>query len=162
MDFSWPLDHNRIRGGLKNHTFGMVRRYPNGKAKPHQGWDFEAAVGTPCFAVAAGQVVSVTETPDYGKQLCLAFQIDGVKRWAFYAHLDEVSVSAGEAVALGAQVGRTGRTGNAETLEAAEDHLHFELRTRATPRSGLLDRVSPNELFGVCPMSKPVLREGSA
>ena len=160
MDFNWPLDHNRIRGGAKNHTFGMVRKYANGKAKPHQGWDFEAAVGTPCFAVAAGTVVGVADAGDYGRQVVLEIQLDGVRRWAFYAHLDEVSVAVGDAVTLGQQVGLTGRSGNAEQLDAAEDHLHFELRTRASPRSGLQDRVSPRELFGVCPMDTPALRWG--
>lgn len=30
----WPLDRNRIRRGLINHTFGMVRRNADGTERP--------------------------------------------------------------------------------------------------------------------------------
>jgi hypothetical protein len=50
----WPLERNIIRRGLESNTFGNVR---NGR--PHQGWDFQANIGTPCYAIGKGKVVHV-------------------------------------------------------------------------------------------------------
>jgi murein DD-endopeptidase MepM/ murein hydrolase activator NlpD len=53
----YPLDHMKIRplqfGAYKplTNTFGMVRKEPT----PHQGWDLEAATGTPAYTVADGE-----------------------------------------------------------------------------------------------------------
>jgi murein DD-endopeptidase MepM/ murein hydrolase activator NlpD len=56
---TWPLEWNVIRRNSVSNTFGMVRNYANGTPKPHQGWDFSAAVGTPAFAIADGKVIFV-------------------------------------------------------------------------------------------------------
>lgn len=161
MSIDWPLDHNVIRGNVENNTFGMVRRHGDGTPKPHQGWDFAAPPGTPCYAIAAGRIVMVRDHGDYGRQVLLAIDVDGVKRWAFYAHLDEVHVSVDEEVALGQQLGTTGKSGNARNLPASEDHLHFELRTTKAPGLGLAGRVSPREAFGICPLRVPAKRAGA-
>lgn len=159
----WPLDRNRIRRGLVNHTFGLVRKNPDGSRRPHQGWDFAAEVGTPCYAVAEGVVtdVDLAGRGDYGRTLTLRLEVDGVERWAFYAHLDAVTVTQGAKVRLGERVGTTGNTGNASRLEDADDHLHFELRTEESPGRGLGGRVSPTELFGAAPLLREVRRAGS-
>ncbi len=158
MNTSWPLDSNLIRNRVVNNTFGMVRRRSDGSVKPHQGWDFVAAVGTPTYAVADGVVAYTSGVGDYGLQLCLRFEIDGVVRWAFYAHLEQFAVRTGTHVSVGTVIGTTGRSGNASTLPHSEDHLHFELRTRERPGRGLDGRVSPRELLGICPLTTPVLR----
>ena len=59
---------------------------------------------------------------------------------------------------MGEIVGRTGDTGNAKGLKPEDEHLHFELRTMARPGKGLDGRVSPIEIFGVCPLWKPIER----
>ena len=148
----FPLASNRIRRGLVSHSYGMVRKYPDGRKKPHQGWDFSAAVGTPCYAVAAGKVHSLRNAGDYGRQLLLELdEAVGGARFAFYAHLDDVVVGVGERVAEGQLVGHTGNSGNAYVLDDADDHLHFETRTEPWPGLGLPGRVSPLAWFGVCP-----------
>lgn len=153
MTFTWPLDTNRIRRGLENHTFGNVRKYANGNPKPHQGWDFEATPGTPAYAVAEGTVAFVRDQGDYGRQLCLAVHHPTLgPLWAFYAHLDAILVEPGAAVTAGQLVAHTGRSGNAASLPPEDDHLHFELRTTLTPGSGLADRISPMEVYGTCPL----------
>ena len=63
---TWPLAFNLIRQRAVNNTFGMVRRRADGTAKPHQGWDFQATVGTPAYAIAAGTVEFVRDRGDYG------------------------------------------------------------------------------------------------
>ncbi len=151
ITWTWPLPEgkNRIRGGVLNNTFGKVRKNADGTWRSHQGWDFGAVVDTPCLAVAHGHIVSVKDSGDYGLQVLLQYDTN---RYAFYAHLSEVSVEAGEQVTCGEEIGRTGRTGNAESLPASEDHLHFEIRTEPSPGRGLEGRISPIELFGFCPL----------
>jgi hypothetical protein len=157
----WPLDRNRIRRGLVNHTFGLVRKNRDGTPRPHQGWDLAAEVGTPCYAVADGEVTDVDPEGrgDYGRTLTLRVEVHGVERWVFYAHLDTVTAAEGAKVRLGDPIGTTGNTGNAFTLDDADDHLHFELRTEARPGRGLVGRVSPAELFGAAPMHREARRE---
>ena len=76
-DIYWPLQRNVIRGRSDHNTFGLVRRYANGALKPHQGWDFEAPLQTPVYAVAAGEVAFVRDRGDYGLQLCIEFEFAG-------------------------------------------------------------------------------------
>lgn len=160
----WPLDRNIIRGGSVRHTFGMVRRNGDGSARPHQGWDFEAAEGTPCYAVADGWIVAVRNAGAYGLQVVLEFthDFDGDgdqdKLFAFYAHLQKVDVAVGQQVRKGAQLGLTGTSGNAKGMPPSQHHLHFELRTIPLAGRGLGNRYSPLALFGICPLRGPMYR----
>jgi len=153
---TWPLEWNVIRRNSVSNTFGMVRNYANGTPKPHQGWDFSAAVGTPAFAIADGKVIFVHNGGDYGRQLCMSFSADGKHYYAFYAHMKSISVLANQTVKKDAFLGHTGKTGNASNLAAIEDHLHFEIRTKAYCGTGLTGRVSPLKVFGVCPLHDPI------
>lgn len=155
----WPLDSNRIRRGLINHTFGMVRRNGDGSARPHQGWDFFAAPGTPCYAVAAGEVALIRTVGDYGNTVVLGFRHDQDRLFAAYSHLLRIDVRLGDRVALGQQLGLTGNTGNAFSMRGDDCHLHFELRTAPAPGGGLTGRISPLHLFGHCPLEAPTLRK---
>lgn len=156
-----PLRRNIIRGQSTHNTFGMVRRADTDgdgdlDPKPHQGWDFEAAPGTPFFAVADGVVESVVNRGDYGLQLVLKLDVPVAGAgFAFYAHLETTQVAVGARVTQGQQLGTTGRSGNAARLPAHEDHLHFEARTIAHPGFGLGGRISPLAWFGVCPLHEP-------
>lgn len=158
----WPLARNRIRRGMINHTFGMVRRNRDGTRRPHQGWDFEARDGTPCYAVANGTIERVLDQGDYGKQIILRFDhdFDGDGDvdilFALYAHLSAIEVRAGQAVRKGERIGRTGSTGNAQGMGPADQHLHFELRSVAFPPRGLTGRYSPLAIFGVCPLHEVI------
>ena len=148
----WPLLHNKIRRGVKNHTFGMVRKYSTGVAKPHQGWDFEATIGTPFYAIGSGQVEFVRSMGDYGLQLCHSFEFNGEKLYAFYAHLERTYVRQGDSVSGNQELGTTGESGNAKGAPKADQHLHFEIRKVVSPRPSLLDRIDPIMVFGICPL----------
>jgi murein DD-endopeptidase MepM/ murein hydrolase activator NlpD len=154
---AWPLAVNVIRGHSESNTFGMVRKYADGRPKPHQGWDFQAAVGTPAYAVGDGQVQFVTDHGDYGRQVCISFHFKDKVMYAFYAHMDSISVQPHAAVHRNQCIGKTGKTGNASNLPAAEDHLHFEIRTQANCGLGLPGRVSPLTAFGRCPLHAPIV-----
>ncbi|MGW0583701.1 M23 family metallopeptidase, partial [Streptomyces sp. NPDC002920] len=92
----------------------------------HTGVDFVVPTGTSLKAVAAGTVVSAGWGGAYGNQVVIKLA-DGY--YAQYAHLSQLSVSAGQAVTEGQQVGLSGATGN-----VTGPHLHFEIRT--TPDYG--------------------------
>ncbi|MFJ3492525.1 peptidoglycan DD-metalloendopeptidase family protein [Streptomyces sp. NPDC086091] len=92
----------------------------------HTGVDFVVPTGTSLKAVGAGTVVSAGWGGAYGNQVVLRLA-DG--RYAQYAHLSSLSVSGGQTVTAGQQVGLSGATGN-----VTGPHLHFEIRT--TPDYG--------------------------
>lgn len=92
----------------------------------HTGVDFVVPTGTSLKAVGAGEVVSAGWGGAYGNQVVIKLN-DG--HYAQYAHLSQLSVSAGQTVMAGQQVGLSGATGN-----VTGPHLHFEIRT--TPDYG--------------------------
>jgi murein DD-endopeptidase MepM/ murein hydrolase activator NlpD len=153
---TWPLFSNVIRKRQLSNTFGMVRHYANGSPKPHQGWDLEATVGTPAYAIADGKIVFVHHGGDYGLQICMSFHFQGQQRFAFYAHLQHAYVTAGHNVKLDDLIATTGKSGNASNLPKDEDHLHFEIRTQANCGLGLAGRISPLVIYGICPLHSPV------
>ncbi|MFF3662411.1 M23 family metallopeptidase [Streptomyces olivochromogenes] len=92
----------------------------------HTGVDFVVPTGTTIKAVAAGTVASAGWGGAYGNQVVIQ-HADG--RYSQYAHLSALSVSAGQSVTPGQQIGLSGATGN-----VTGPHLHFEIRT--TPNYG--------------------------
>ncbi|MET9832768.1 LysM peptidoglycan-binding domain-containing M23 family metallopeptidase [Streptomyces sp. NPDC006385] len=92
----------------------------------HTGVDFVVPTGTSLKAVGAGTVVSAGWAGAYGNQVVIQLA-DG--HYAQYAHLSSLSVSSGQSVTAGQEVGLSGSTGN-----STGPHLHFEIRT--TPDYG--------------------------
>ncbi|KOG29306.1 M23 family metallopeptidase [Streptomyces resistomycificus] len=92
----------------------------------HTGVDFVVPTGTSLKAVGAGTVVSAGWGGAYGNQVVIRLA-DGY--YAQYAHLSSLSVSSGQSVTAGQQIGLSGATGN-----VTGPHLHFEIRT--TPDYG--------------------------
>ena len=89
----------------------------------HTGVDFVVPTGTSLRSVGAGTVVSAGWGGAYGNQVVIRLA-DG--HYAQYAHLSSLSVSTGQTVTGGQQVGLSGATGN-----VTGPHLHFEIRTGA-------------------------------
>lgn len=152
----WPLLSNVIRRRLVNHTYGMVRKRADGTARPHQGWDFEAPVGEPAYAIARGKVEFVREKGDYGLQVCMSFAFEGQTLYAFYAHLQKAYVRPGQAVEPNDFIAACGESGNAKGMPKADQHLHLEIRTKLSPGLGLEDRLSPLTVFKKCPLHSPI------
>jgi murein DD-endopeptidase MepM/ murein hydrolase activator NlpD len=137
-----PLDTMRIRRGIPNHTFGMVR---NKGTKPHQGWDLAALPGTPVYAIAAGSAEFVQHKGAYGIQICQRFQHRCHTLFAFYAHLEHALVKTGDTITEGQLIGYSGQTGNASGQCEADAHLHFEIRTVPRPTANFCGRTAPLE-----------------
>lgn len=134
-------------------SFGRVR---SSGTKPHQGWDLYAEIGTPVYAVGPGVVEYAETRGDYGNQICLRLDEQSLTpmtpqylgeqlRYAFYAHLSLCLVKKGQAVLEGDVIALTGNTGNAANTPP---HLHFELRTKPRPSTGLGGRLDPGSLLG--------------
>ncbi|PKT73090.1 peptidase [Streptomyces populi] len=92
----------------------------------HTGVDFVIPTGTTLKSIAAGTVVSAGWGGAYGNQVVIQ-HADG--KYSQYAHMSSLSVSAGQTVTEGQQIGLSGATGN-----VTGPHLHFEIRT--TPDYG--------------------------
>ncbi|MGA5900901.1 M23 family metallopeptidase [Streptomyces venetus] len=117
--FTLPVDGATV--GTPYHMSGSM--WSSGY---HTGVDFVVPTGTSLKAVGAGTVVSAGWGGAYGNQVVIQLE-DG--KYAQYAHLSQLSVSAGQTVTAGQQVGLSGATGN-----VTGPHLHFEIRT--TPDYG--------------------------
>ncbi|MFI6857569.1 M23 family metallopeptidase [Streptomyces sp. NPDC050416] len=87
----------------------------------HTGVDFHAASGTSVHAVGMGEVVEAGWGGSYGNQIVIKMN-DGT--YTQYGHLSSISVSVGQKVTPGQQIGLSGATGN-----VTGPHLHFEART---------------------------------
>lgn len=153
---NWPLAVNFIRRGMENHTFGNVRKNKDGTLRPHQGWDFYAESGTSVMSVSDGAVMFAGPRGALGNLLVISIGSTGY--FAAYAHLSEIKVQKGEKVALGQVVALTGNTGNASNMTGQDQHLHFEVRQDVITGLGLDGRISPLQLFGVCPIKAPIHR----
>ena len=114
--FGWPLPgHSTVSSG-----FGM-RFHPTLKVyKLHTGIDIPAPKGTKIVAANAGTVITSTKNGSYGNYVVIDH---GGGRTTLYAHMSSRSVSTGQTVTKGQQVGAVGATGY-----ATGNHLHFEIR----------------------------------
>lgn len=108
-----------INGGYVSCGFGGYRG--------HVGTDLtmSGAYGKPVYASAAGTVTYVGWSGGYGKLVKIS-HANGYSTW--YAHMSAYTVSVGDKVYQGQQIGRIGSTGN-----STGPHLHFEIRINGTP-----------------------------
>jgi murein DD-endopeptidase MepM/ murein hydrolase activator NlpD len=86
----------------------------------HTGLDFAAPIGTPIHAVMAGKVIFAAFAGAYGRQVQVR-HYDGTV--TSYSHMSAFSVSVGQVVRAGGQVGAVGVTGN-----TTGPHVHLEVR----------------------------------
>ncbi|MEU0336454.1 transglycosylase family protein [Streptomyces sp. NPDC006193] len=116
-----PAGHARVAPVTASVGTGYHVAGPHWSKGYHTGVDFAVPTGTSVRAAATGHVVSAGWGGSYGYQVVLR-HADG--RYTQYAHLSAISVRAGQSVAAGQRIGRSGATGN-----VTGPHLHFEVRT---------------------------------
>ncbi|TCI37652.1 peptidase M23 [Exiguobacterium sp. SH0S1] len=88
----------------------------------HNGLDIAAPVGTPIYAAQTGTVTTAGWGGAYGNHIIITHVLNGQVWTTVYAHLSSVSVSAGQRVSQGQNIGGMGSTGN-----STGSHLHFEI-----------------------------------
>jgi murein DD-endopeptidase MepM/ murein hydrolase activator NlpD len=102
---------------VRNYKFSSAFRGPHRRS--HDGIDLSARRGTPVYAVKPGRVVSADWDGGYGRKVTVDH---GGGLITVYAHLDSMSVKAGQRLRIGQRLGRVGTSGR--TTGA---HLHFEV-----------------------------------
>lgn len=115
-EFTWPTPSCHY---ITSH-FSPRRKNPvSGIYKRHTGTDIGAAYGTTIVAANSGTVTLAGWNSGYGN--CVVIDHGGGKA-TLYAHMSSYSVSSGQSVQKGQQIGRVGSTGN-----STGPHLHFEI-----------------------------------
>jgi septal ring factor EnvC (AmiA/AmiB activator) len=114
---------------------GMFQRPANGRLSQgwgaasgangysfHNGLDIAGPVGTPINASQTGTVTTAGWGGAYGNHVIITHVLNGQVWTTVYAHMSSVSVSAGQRVTQGQNIGAMGSTGN-----STGSHLHFEI-----------------------------------
>jgi len=121
--FVWPVS------GTVTSPFGTRRHPVFGDMRFHGGIDIGASHGTTVVAADSGSVIISSYNSSYGNYVVLCHG-NGIT--TLYAHLSTRSVSVGDSVSRGQQIGRVGSTG-----VSTGPHLHFEVSvngSRVNPR----------------------------
>ncbi|WP_084411871.1 M23 family metallopeptidase [Fulvimarina manganoxydans] len=119
LSASLPFDAP-MSSRLISSTFG-VRSDPFLRRRAlHSGIDYAASRGTPIHATAPGKVVSAGSSGGYGMMV----EIDhGNGIHTRYGHMSRITVSVGQTIEKGEQIGAVGSTGR-----STGPHLHYEVR----------------------------------
>lgn len=99
-------------------SYYRYRKNPvTGNEEFHRGVDIAVPTGTTVYAAHDGMVTAAAYDSHYGNYVVI--EIDGYT--TKYAHMDTLSVSAGQTVEKGTVIGTTGNTGS-----STGSHLHIE------------------------------------
>lgn len=108
---------------ILNQRFGAnPQNYAQFGLPGHDGVDLHAPVGTPIFSMKSG-VAYTSNHPSLGLNVRVQSNFDGLIYEIAYAHMSSMSVSSGETVFGGRQIGLAGLTGN-----TTGPHLHIRLK----------------------------------
>lgn len=100
----------------------------------HNGLDYAAPMGTPVLAAHVGAVQIGNDPGGYGNYV----KVIGARMTTLYAHLSQVTVSAGQRVQAGDELGLVGSTGN-----STGPHLHFGLKIKGIRNAAYKDWLDP-------------------
>lgn len=119
-------------------------------SKMHWGIDFNAPMNTPIQATGKGKVIVAGNRKDgYGN--CVIID-HGFGFQTLYAHMSKISVTTGQEVIRGQQIGRIGSTG-----QSTGAHLHYEVKkdgVKVDPIQYCTDGLTPEEYQEFVEMSK--------
>jgi len=146
-----PVKNPKIVDNRASNLMGVVRTPISGPNKgimntrTHQGFDYDAPIGTPALAVKYGTIVQVdnVDDSDYGLNVTLqTTNDDGSTSYSFYGHLSAISIDVGDVLNEGDVIGLTGVSGTS----GKNPHLHFENRSYLNTSTGLAGHMSPNKI----------------
>lgn len=120
-----PAMREALFDGRLTSSFGWRQHPVSGGMKFHKGVDIAMPVGREVPVAQAGQVTFAGEQGAYGLTVVVSHG-NGVS--TRYAHLSELRVQAGDAVADGQTIALSGATGRVTGA-----HLHFEVLDNGTP-----------------------------
>lgn len=141
LSFSWreakdtlETKHDRLAAtpsivptnGYLTSAFSRSRLHPiYNRARPHEGVDITAPIGTPIVAAAKGRVVSAGYEGNYGYMVEVDHGYGVVTR---YAHASKILVKRGQAIERGQKIALVGQTGL-----SVGPHLHYEVLVNGKP-----------------------------
>lgn len=112
--------------GWLSSSFSSLRIHPVlNQARPHEGIDVVAPVGTPILAPGAGTVVSAERETGYGNTVVIDHGHGIITR---YAHASRLLVRPGQRVARGDRIALVGNSGL-----STSPHLHYEVLVNGQP-----------------------------
>jgi hypothetical protein len=112
--------------GTITSPFGMRMHPTLGKRAQHNGVDIAAAKGTAVQAAGGGKVVFAGPRGTHGIQVVVDH---GKGVTTSYSHLEKTSVTSGQQVNRGDQIGTVGSTGR-----STGPHVHYEEHVNGVPR----------------------------
>lgn len=116
--------------------FGPRTRPTAGASTNHGALDFAASSGLPVYASEAGVVLLARRYGGYGNYIMIWHNGKG-SLYTGYGHLSSFSVSEGQTVSRGQQIGTVGSTG-----VSTGPHLHFEVYSGGTSHSNRVDPLN--------------------
>lgn len=128
--------------GYVSSPFGPRNNPLTGVPESHRGIDLVNAPGTPIVASAPGVVIKAAPATGYGNVVFVSHVMNGEIWTTVYAHLDAITVGAGQQVTAGQTVGTLGNTG-----WSTGPHLHFELH-RGKWAPGQPNAIDPAPYIG--------------
>jgi murein DD-endopeptidase MepM/ murein hydrolase activator NlpD len=110
----WPTRSKVITSsfGYRSDPFKGISAY-------HSGIDIAGSIGDPIYAAMEGEVTASDQMGARGKYIIIK-HANGLETW--YMHLNSMTVSAGDKVGKGDQIGTLGNTGR-----STGPHLHFQV-----------------------------------
>jgi murein DD-endopeptidase MepM/ murein hydrolase activator NlpD len=112
--------------GWLTSAFSSMREHPILHiARPHEGIDVSAPMGTPIEAPAAGRVISAGWETGYGNVVTIDHGYGIVTK---FAHASKLFVRQGQRVARGQRIALVGNSGL-----ATGPHLHYEVHVNGRP-----------------------------
>ena len=135
----WDTPFQRPISGAVTSPFGTRRTYNRKLKSYHNGVDFRAATGSPIYAANSGIIKFASELFYSGNTVIIDH---GKGLFTIYAHLSRISVSIGQRVEKGEEIGLAGSTGRSNG-----PHLHWGAKLNGTyvDPLDLLDTI--NALF---------------
>lgn len=118
----WPLQQGTYQ---VTSPFSMRISPVSGTLLMHEGTDMAAPLGTPIYAIYAGEVTEVSENSRSGALITMRHTLsDGTLFYSAYLHqyMRDIKVKVGQKVAAGDQIGAVGSNG-----WSTGPHLHFEI-----------------------------------
>ncbi len=114
------------------------------------GIDFATPFHTPITALAGGQVVSTTYSPQIGGQVLVKFVYNNQTLYAAYVHLDQILVTVGQNINPGDNIGLSGGqlsggAHNAQYPYSTGPHTLFGLFTQ--PSASFANSIDPTSFI---------------
>ena len=112
--------------GWLSSAFSSMRSHPIlHVARPHEGIDVTAPMGTPIEAPAAGQVLDAGWEAGYGNTVTIDHGFGTITK---FAHASKILVRDGQRVSRGQKIALVGNSGL-----ATGPHLHYEVHVNGRP-----------------------------